>query len=251
MANVAGVCERSCARRLSSISLYIGPARAGRDSVYLVRDGAKVIGAVRLCNPYLRGKALAANMPFMTLADQVRLDREWQCYETASRSGLTPVPLWRDKDALMCEFLPGQRLSVLLAQEPADFWRLIRRTSMTLTALHDLGLTHMDASLANSIADNNGRGCRLIDFEYGPAHELTFEQQKAYDYLRLLESSMKFMPLSAREQADEWVSELDQHITNDMREADLKPLVPAISRLLDSAPLVNKLVDVFHGLGRL
>ena len=32
--------------------------------------------------------------------------------------GLTPLPLWRDADALMCEFVPGHRLSDELARDP-------------------------------------------------------------------------------------------------------------------------------------
>ena len=221
----------------------------GRDSIYLVRDETRFVGAVRLCNPHLQRKPLPADMPFVTLSNAVRLEREWQSYQTAGRAGLTPLPLWRDADALMCEFVAGYRLSDELTRDPGCFWTLIQRASATLTALHELGVTHMDASLANVIAEETGTGSRLIDFEYGPARGLTIAQQMAYDHLRLLESSMKFMPPGADERADDWLGELEGTLSPETRRAEIGPLRPAIARLLASPRLRRGLSGIFHTLG--
>ena len=221
----------------------------GRDSIYLVRDETKFVGAVRLCNPHLQRKPLPADMPFVTLSNPVRLEREWQSYQTAGQTGLTPLPLCRDTDALMCEFVPGHRLSDELARDPGCFWTLIRRASETLAALHELGITHMDASLANVIAEEKGTGSRLIDFEYGPALGLTIEQQIAYDHLRLLENSMKFMPPGAEERADDWLGALEGTLSQEARRAEIGPLKPAIARVLASPQMHRGLSGIFHTLG--
>lgn len=220
----------------------------GRDSIFLVLDKAIVVGALRLCNPYLRRKPLQTDMPFTTLSDQLRLQREWDCYTRGAKANLTPSPLWRDHDALMCEFLPGTRLSTLLAQEPERFWALMCRASKTLATLHDLGITHMDASLANMILDADETVCRLIDFEYGPADNLDIDQQKAYDHLRLLESSIKFMRPGDELRAACWFDELDRLVSNEVRQTDIHPLVPAIDRLLKSPRLCDGLGTIFHRL---
>ena len=220
----------------------------GRDSIFLVIDKRIVIGAMRLCNPYLKRKPLAPDMPFVTLSDQLRLQREWECYERGAQDNLTPSPLWRDRDALMCEFLPGRRLSTLLTGDPERFWPLLCLASKTLAALHNLGITHMDASLANMILDENKSFCRLIDFEYGPAANLDADQQKAYDHLRLLESSIKFMRPGDELQSACWFNELDRLLSNEVRQADIHPLVPAIGRLLKSPRLCDGLGTIFHRL---
>ena len=221
----------------------------GRDSIFLVRDKQVIIGAIRLCNPFLRRKPLSPDMPFVTLSDPLRLEREWQCYQQAAQAGLTPLPLWRDRDALMCEFLPGWRLSTLLARDPLRFWTLLCRASITLAAVHNLGITHMDASLANIIIDEDETRCRLIDFEYGPVANLDFAQQKAYDHLRLLESSIKFMPPGEEFCADGWLEELERLLSDEVRRVDIRPLVPAIGRVLPSPQLCEGLGAIFHKLG--
>ena len=143
------------------VSLHRAGSR-GRDSVFLVKDRRAMLGALRLCNPYLRRRPLSADMPFTTLSDGERLSREWHCYAKAGPAGITPSPLWRDDDALMCAFVAGSRLSDRLSQDPSSFWGLLVRASRALTSLHALGITHMDASLANAIDTDDG--CRLIDF---------------------------------------------------------------------------------------
>ena len=108
----------------------------------------------------------------------------------------------------------------------------------------------MDASLANVIAEEKGTGCRLIDFEYGPARGLTIEQQMAYDHLLLLESSMKFMPPGAEERADDWLGELEGILSQATRHAEIGPLRPAIARVLASPRLRRDLSEIFHTLDR-
>ena len=229
------------------VSLHRAGAR-GRDSVFVVKDRHLNVGVLRLCNPHLRRKAHSADMPFIMLNHAERLSREWRCLAEAGPAGITPSPLWRDEDALMCEFIAGPRLSDRLSQDPSSFWDLLVRTSCILGALHALGITHMDASLANTI--DTGDGCRLIDFEYGPRSGITLEQQMAYDHLRLLESSLKFMPPRAKPRIDSWLEVLDTSLPKRVREIDVAPLVPAITRVLASHDLKHHLATIFPSIER-
>lgn len=229
------------------VSLHRAGMR-GRDSVFLVKDKSENMGSLRLCNPHLRRPALSADMPFVTLSKDERLSREWRCFAKAGPAGITPSPLWRDNDALMCEFIAGPRLSDRLSQDPSAFWELLVRTSRVLGHLHALGITHMDASLANTI--DAGDGCRLIDFEYGPRAGITLEQQMAYDHLRLLESSLKFMPHQQRLRANSWLEVLDAVLPKQARDVDVAPLAPAITRVLACHDLKHRLATVFPSIRR-
>ena len=228
------------------VSLHRAGAR-GRDSVFLVKDSRGTVGALRLCNPHLRRRPPPADMPFAVLSDGERLSREWCCYAEASPAGITPNPLWRDEDALMCEFVAGPRLSDRLSQDPSSFWDLLVRASRALGNLHALAITHMDASLANTI--DTGGGCRLIDFEYAPRAEITLEQQMAYDHLRLLESSLKFMPVGADAGVGVWLETLDSIVPKQVRDVEIAPLAPAIVRVLARRDIRYRLAATFPSIG--
>lgn len=225
------------------VSLRRAGAR-GRDSVFVVMDKRENVGALRLCNPHLRRKAPSADMPFVMLSNAERLSREWRCFAEAAPARITPSPMWRDTDALMCEFITGPRLSDRLSQDSSSFWDLLVRTSRVLGSLHALGITHMDASLANTI--DAGDGCRLIDFEYGPHAGITLEQQMAYDHLRLLESSLKFMP--HREGVDSWLEVLEAVLPERARKVDVAPLAPAITRVLACQNITHRLAAIFPSI---
>ena len=146
----------------------------------------------------------------------------------------------------MCEFVAGPRLSDRLAQDPSSFWELLVRTSHALGTLHSLGITHMDASLANTV--DAGDSCRLIDFEYGPRAGITLEQQMVYDHLRLLESSLKFMPLGEQAGIDTWVEVVDTVLPKRARGVDITPLAPAITRVLACRGLNRCLATIFRSI---
>lgn len=219
----------------------------GRDSIYLVKNRGSSFGTLRLLNPYLHRKPLAPNMPFVTLPGPERLDREWECYERGAESQLTPEPLWRAPDALLCAHVNGERLSDHLFAEPSQFWTLICAATRALPGLHKAGITHMDASLANILQDQEG-SLVFIDFEYGPQPALSAGQARAYDYLRLLESSIKFLPRDAPDGSSEWIDLLDASVDKDIREANTTPLAPALERVLANRALRAGLASVFVNL---
>ena len=140
----------------------------------------------------------------------------------------------------------GARLSQRLLQEPSSFWPLLVRTSHALGTLHVLGITHMDASLSNTLDAVDG--CRLIDFEYEPRVGITFEQQMAYDHLRLLESSLKVMPVGEHAGLDAWLEVLNVILPKRVRGMDIAPLAPAISRVLACRGLRQRLTAMFPSI---
>jgi len=50
----------------------------------------------------------------------------------------------------------------------------------------------------------------IIDFEFSPENNISIEQQKSYDYLRLIESSLKFIPEGMNIKYDDWLSFMKQ-----------------------------------------
>jgi hypothetical protein len=199
-------------------------------------------------NPFLHRKALPASMPFRRLPPPESIDREWECYGRAAGLRLTPAPLWRTHDALVCEHVPGERLSERLFAHPMDFWNLMKTATAALPRLHATAVTHMDASLANILCVPGEDRICFIDFEYGPRPGLDPHQQRAYDHLRLLESSIKFLPPGLALRWDGWVEQLQASVDACARAADIVPLAPALARVLSHRALVDALADVFPAL---
>lgn len=218
----------------------------GQDSVYFVADTGGTMGVLRLANPWLERPPPPASMPYLRAGDRARLDREWECYTLGARAGLTPEPLWRGEDALLCSYVPDGRMSDRLLAERHAFWQLICAATRALRRLHDAGVVHMDACLANILASRELERFAFIDFEYGPAPGLGEAQQRAYDYLRLAESSLKFMPAGARGGYGEWIETLDGCLDDRTRHAELAPLAPALSRLLAADGISPALGRLFH-----
>ncbi len=52
-------------------------------------------------------------------------------------------------------------------------------------------MVHLDLNLGNLLADPQGWGISIIDFEFGPVDWVTLPQQMAFDYLRLIDDALK------------------------------------------------------------
>jgi len=208
------------------------PAGAGgQDSVYTVHDERGAFASLRLVNPYLRRGRLAADMPFQSPAGPERIEREWSCYSQGAAHGLTPRPLWRAADALVCTLVPGERLADRVHAQPERFWDSLSAATAAIARLHEQGLTHMDASLANLIATPAGE-LVFVDFEYTPARGLTVQQQRVLDHLRLLETSLPLLPTGAAQKWPVWLERLDRSTDASARACDLAPLEPALRAVL-------------------
>lgn len=235
-AEIAG--ELQAHFRLSSPPQFVPSGSRGHDSGYTVRDEERILGMLRLVNPHKSRPDPAAGMPFILEDGPSRITREWQAYTRGASYNLTPKPLWRTYDALLCEYLPLRTMHAMLLEKPERAWELVTAAMKALHRLHQTGITHMDVSLANALADENLEKIYFIDFEYGPASGISPAQQRVYDHLRLLESTWKFTP---DKNAAPWIEALKHCLDGDMRRADLKPLTRALSRILSEPTLVTEL----------
>ena len=217
----------------------------GQDSIYIIHCDDVPKAMLRLVNPYRKDKETDVDMPYIPLPAVERLSREWQAYQTGMDKGLTPHPLWRCDDAILCEYLPYGSLHDELLLHPDAFWRLILLASQRLNDLHSSGVTHMDASLANILTDNSFGHLVFVDFEFGPNKGLYIWQQRAYDYLRLLESSIKFMPASESIGHEAWLELLLTLIDQETKQADIQPLLPALTRLKKNSCLWLAVQQIF------
>ncbi|MCP5149864.1 MAG: hypothetical protein H6982_03855 [Chromatiales bacterium] len=222
----------------------------GRDTIYRVDRAGVPLGVLRLANPHRRRAQLERSMPFRWIEDdRQRIAREHDAFAAGAPSGLTPRPLWQCGDALLVEHVRLPRGIDLLRASPGRFWPLNIAVTTALARLHRLGFTHMDASLANALVAEDLSRVVLIDFEYGPAPDLSSAEQRLYDHLRLLESGMKFMPETVRGEIDGWVATLGSTLDSAALAADVARLRPALGRLLGPRGFAPELACLVPALG--
>lgn len=215
----------------SAPSLVLSGAR-GHDSIYRVTHAGKTLGMLRLVNPYRKRKKPATNMPFVSVGADKRAAREYDACHAGAAAGLTPKPVWRAADALCCDYLPLSPLHARLVENGAAAWDLILPVTQALRRLHALGVVHADASLANTLADDTLAQIVFVDFEYEPAPHIGAGAARLYDYLRLVESSWKFLPQDKRSLPENWLALLSDIAREEsITRADVAPLLPALSQL--------------------
>jgi len=238
--------EIAAALKLASAPRLTRHGQRGHDSIYHVSNQTGTFGVLRLVNPYRKRTPPGPQLPYVLLKPALRLQREWEAYSSGSSAGLTPRPLWRASDALLCEYLPYRPLQDFLLKDPASAWDLLLRASQALHALHQSGVTHMDASLANMLVDPGLTRIVLIDFEYAPAADLSFAEQKVYDHLRLLESTWKFIRPGDRAASQRWLDCVSAALDEEMRRVSLHRLEPALGRILNHPDIAGPLKRLFN-----
>ena len=212
---------------------------SGRDVVCLIRRDSRPVGYLRIADPLIAPSTPpSAGMPFVSLPAGEKITREWHAYERGAAHGLTPRPLWRDACAMLSSYIDAHALADE-ATHGTSRLALTLEAMPAIARLHETGITHMDMSLCNILRRTASGGLVFVDFEYGPASGLTFEQQCLYDYLRLPESVWKFLTPEERDEAGTaWCDAFSRHAPESVRTAEPAPLKPALGRIL---PLLNHL----------
>ena len=219
----------------------------GRDVVCQILRNGEPVGVLRLTHPDTPPSTPAsAGLPFVSLAATEKIDREWQAYSAGFPLGLTPQPLWRNDRAMLCAYASASPLIALVRKGQASALALATDALSPIAGLHETRLTHMDMSLSNILYEPVQDRYLFVDFEYGPAAGLTFEQQCLYDYLRLLESIWKTLSPSDRSSAPAlWGDEFLRVAPAPVIAAALAPLRPALGRIL-AAPELRDFFDAFQ-----
>lgn len=217
---------------LPSLPELVLSGSRGHDSIYRVNHAGKTLAMLRLVNPHRKRKPPAGDMPFVSVGLSRRIGRERNAYETGAAAGLTPEPVWSADDALCCGFLPLLPLHARLVQKTENAWDLIRSVTQALRRLHALNIIHADMSLANTLADEDLSRIVFVDFEYEPAPHVSAGAARLYDYLRLVESSWKFLPEDQKHLPQDWLDMLAKIAREeDFAVSDIDPLLPALTQL--------------------
>jgi hypothetical protein len=176
----------------TAVRLIPASAKGGYDEIYYaIRNGIR-FSVVRVNSPFkVQNDPIGSRDPAVPLPARERLDREWEAYRKLFPAGLSPEPLWRTHDAIACSWLDWGRASVLLTRKGEQFWPLMQQALAAIRRMHDLGVVHLDLNWGNLLAPASGTGIAIIDFEFGPVDWVSREQQMAYDYLRLVDDSVK------------------------------------------------------------
>lgn len=218
--------------KLPSLPQLILSGSRGHDSNYLVSHAGKTLGVLRLINPYKKRKQPAADMPFILPDPAARIPREADIYRRGAEVGLTPRVLWQAEGALLCAYLPYLPLQERFMRTPERAWEILTRVTVRLVELHKAGITHMDASLANTLADEDMSQIFFVDFEYAPAATVPAPAQRLYDHLRLVESVWKFIPEQQQHESQAWFDAFAAAADVEMKTVDIKMLAPALGRIL-------------------
>ncbi len=220
-----------------SVSLVRSGSR-GSDSIYRVNDTSqKCVAVLRLINPHRKQKTVPVEMPYRLIDGENRIERELSSYTLGAPMGLTPEPLWSTNDALLCRYNNGEPILNALLQNILSPIEVLDNGWNALRQLHKLGISHMDASVQNLLFASESRQFCLVDFEFGPAEDLCFEDQCTYDFLRYLESMLKFVDNSAFQKMAEYISTSDVFSKSSMTVDCIDRLEPALERLSQSDTL--------------
>ena len=233
-----------------SVRLVPAPMKGGYDEIFTV-EGAKRLGILRLNNSCkLQQDPVGPLDPGLPLGAAERIDREWNAYTALSPLGLSPTPLMRGPDFMVCSWLPWNRASRRLVADSGAIWPLLEATLPAIDSMHEIGLTHLDLNLGNILFDSgSGRIC-LIDFEFGPAPWVKEDQQMAFDYLRLIEDCTKPRRGGATLKSDlpRLETMLHDTIAAETRSAGLDFVFAKLRRLARENEVCEVLRGVFPGL---
>ena len=200
----------------------------GHDSNFLVFYDDKPFGVLRVLNPYKKRKMPASSMPYSLCDPSERIQYEYKIYTLGFHKNLTPTPLWCGTDAHMCAYSAYESLHEVLEKDYSKFWELSFQAAKFITQLHNNNIIHMDMSFNNILTD--GTDFIFIDFEYKPSKNISLEQAKLYDYMRLLESEWKFIPddiKNNKQKQEKWTSDLDDL-------SDVSQLKPGLERIFSA-----------------
>ena len=168
-------------------SLVPSPHSGGFDSIYFLEDAAcQRFGVLRLNNPHQKRKVVHTDLPRRSPAPAERIDREWQAYSVLAPLGISPRPLWRSHDAIVCAYSPHASFRKLIEGGAVDVARALEAILNSIGRMHEAGIAHLDLSPGNVLVCPNTFDAVLIDFEYVPMPGRSFEEDCRYDWWQMI-----------------------------------------------------------------
>ncbi|WP_437229616.1 lipopolysaccharide kinase InaA family protein [Planctomicrobium sp. SH661] len=233
------------------VKLVNAAAKGGYDEIYYALNAGKRFAVVRINSPFKSQiDPIGPLDPGVPLDAPARLEREWQAYELLFPLGLSPRPLWRTHDAIACSWIEWDRVSQRLIRNRQEFWPMMEKVLPAIRRMHDAGVTHLDLNLGNMLAQPGGPGIAFIDFEFGPVPWVNSAQQRAFDYLRLIDDCIKKRRGGQLMLADipRLVQLLKTHVDLEARQAQVQFTRQKLTRLDGNEELCRQLRRVFEHL---
>ena len=235
-----------------SVQLVSVQAKRSYDEIYYaLRDGRR-FAVVRVNNPgKSRTGSVGPNDLAIPLDSRERLNREWTAYQRLFPIGISPPPIWRTDDAIACGWLEWPRASEMVIRDRNEFWPMLESILPAIRQMHQSGVTHLDLNLGNILAEPKTRRIAFIDFEFGPVASVTIPQQRAFDYLRLIDECIR--PRRGGKQLlgdmDRLIRLLQQCVDEEARDAEIDGRFEKLQRLSAQTELCQKLRTVFPRFG--
>lgn len=233
------------------VRLVSSGSKRGYDEIYFAQRSGQRFAVVRVNSGSKRQpKPAGPRDPVMPLGPRERLNHEWHVYERLSPLGLSPQPIWRADDAIACGWMTWPRVSEIVLRDRAEFWPSFSAIVPAVSQMHRLGLTHLDLNLGNILTDPATRRVAFIDFEFAPAVWLTIPQQRAFDYLRLIDECLRPRRGGRQLLSDvgRIVSLLQTHVDPEARAADVQFVSEKLHRLTQQVGFCQQLRAVFPTL---
>lgn len=234
-----------------SVRLSPATTKGGYDEIYYATDDGGKFAVVRVNSKYKsQNDPIGKWDPGIPLGPEQRLDREWEAYTKLHPAGISPEPLWRSHDAIACSWVNWDRASRRLVSHRSDLWEIMQSVFPVVKKMHECGVTHLDLNLGNILIEPEGTGVCVIDFEFGPVNWVVPEQQRAFDYLRLIDDFIKKRRGGDLLLADvDRVADLlDKFVAHEDRSAELSFVFHKLKRLAGQDALVAALQRVFPRL---
>jgi hypothetical protein len=169
-------------------SIELSRREGGFDSIYFLEDAAdERFGVMRLNNPSQVRTAVYPNLPRRAPSPTERIDREWDAYSLLAPLRLSPWPLWRSSDAVVCSHSPLPSLRTLMEEGKADLTQAFTAVFRAIRKMHEAGVVHLDLSPGNILVCPKTSHALLIDFEYVSRPGRTFDEDCRFDRSRLIE----------------------------------------------------------------
>ena len=127
-----------------------------------------------------------------------------------------------------------------MEKDKSQVWDILIDAVKTYKKLHDLGIVHLDATLKNFVMTEDSM--KVIDFEYYPSVDLSFEVQKAYDYVRIIEHTLRTTPQEYQEKYHPFIDVLDAIVPKDIRDVDFV-LVKQWLKNIETFPIYTALKE--------
>jgi len=159
----------------------------GFDSIYFLEDhGGQRFGVLRLNNPHQKRKVVHTDLPRRSPSPRERIDREWRAYAVLGPLGITPQPLWRSDDAVVCSYSAFPNLRRLMEDGFPELRPALAAVLQSIGKMHDQGVVHLDLSPGNVLVCQTTLAPLLIDFEYVSLDGRSFEDDARYDWQQMI-----------------------------------------------------------------